>query len=82
MKLTVFNGCIDFGINLDDIRVKDDAIETKRSIIKHIVDRIDEGDDLNFIIRDLTTFLEPNLYEHNNCSQCGDYNEYAEYQID
>lgn len=82
MKLTLFDGCIGFGVNIDDIRIPDDDIETRKAILHKIIDFVEDPIDLQFILKDFTTILEANMFESNLCKTCGEYNEYGEYEID
>lgn len=81
MKMTLFDGCIGFGINLDGIRLPDGDIEIKKKVLHGIIEAMDNSEDLDFLLKDFCTMLEPVLFESNICSMCGEYSEYGEYNI-
>lgn len=81
MKVTMFDGCFDFGINVNDTRLSNEEIITKKIILHKVIEMIDDGESLGNMIRDLIYYVEPVVYENDNCDQCGNFSEYAEYEI-
>lgn len=82
MKVTIFNGCREFSVSVDDIRIIDSDIQSKKSLLIKMINTIEDLGVIDFMIKDMASFIDADVYENKNCNTCGDYIEYIEYQLD
>lgn len=83
MKIIIDENCFDKTLRIEDVDMKtySSEIELKRSIIKKIIDSVDDEDELDWFIMDLSGKMKLVFYESEVCDQCDDNNTYQEFEF-